>query len=294
LGTSRSSKNILRKVKQQMKVGITAIIIKRLEVPWLDEWIAHHLSLGFEKIVIYDNGNLAVDDGKWCVGARKLKGEEEGKWIKKPDAEYFEEYSDDQIEQMFLKIQDKYQGVLEVIPWVYIKHHNYTYPTSQYRSINDCFNKYPDYWWASIDPDEYFIFFEDETIQQLMARYPGKECFTFTQRVFDERNKKKSVREVLNWDFDQGHQFNPKRILKGPIEKVKFSHWLTPKGRSPSCKIWSGNVNVPKNLARYNHYRGNPLNAGGQIQMKYRKKYLKGRSKDECFTKVDKTMEKYL
>ena len=100
------------------KFGVTSIILRRLEVFWLEEWIDHYLSIGFEKIVLYDNGTLSIDDGIYSQGARQLTSEEIncGKWKKKPDAEYFEEFSDGYISNKLKEIKLKYMYSFHIHP----------------------------------------------------------------------------------------------------------------------------------------------------------------------------------
>ena len=45
-----------------MKASIWTIILPRLEVSFLEEWIIHHLELGFDEIYIYDRYHKNGDD----------------------------------------------------------------------------------------------------------------------------------------------------------------------------------------------------------------------------------------
>ena len=65
-----------------MKVCLWTIILPRLEVSFLEEWIVHHLELGFDKIYIYDNessSNVNIGaDNKYIpyYNIRKLENHE--------------------------------------------------------------------------------------------------------------------------------------------------------------------------------------------------------------------------
>ncbi len=37
-------------------ITLTSIILPRLEVFYLEEWIEHYLSMGVDKIILYNNG----------------------------------------------------------------------------------------------------------------------------------------------------------------------------------------------------------------------------------------------
>ena len=79
-----------------MIVSIYTLLIPRMELPFIKEWIDHHLSLGVDKIYIYNNGRVPSDNDQYLqAGARELlEGEKTIKWAKKPDEDYSLELSD--------------------------------------------------------------------------------------------------------------------------------------------------------------------------------------------------------
>ena len=70
-----------------MRISLYTQILPRLEVFFLEEWIEHHLMIGVDKIYLYNNGFLSVD----------IKHGTGKTWAKKPYANYFLEYSDEEI-----------------------------------------------------------------------------------------------------------------------------------------------------------------------------------------------------
>ncbi len=242
------------------KFGVTSIILRRLEVFWLEEWIDHYLSIGFEKIVLYDNGTLSIDDGIYSQGARQLTSEEIncGKWKKKPDAEYFEEFSDEYISNKLKEIKLKYEGILEVIPWECKKNHDYDYPLSQRQAFRHCFENYPEYWWACFDPDEFLVMLKDKDIQSLRHRYSKANCLQFKQRIFEERKKGVPAKKNINWGYDCEDRHECKVMCRGPVDTE--SKWaLYPHSIKPQKCILRV---FDKDIARINHYRGNPAKSG--------------------------------
>ena len=45
-----------------MKLSAHIMILPRKETFFLEEWINHHLDLGFDKIYVYDNGLITSED----------------------------------------------------------------------------------------------------------------------------------------------------------------------------------------------------------------------------------------
>ena len=91
-----------------LSLGLYTLILPRLEVFFLEEWIEHNLMLGVDKIYIYDNGLVPVPqrDAHWRKEREsdyqkywnQLSEEEKiGRWENKPQEDYFEDYSDEQI-----------------------------------------------------------------------------------------------------------------------------------------------------------------------------------------------------
>jgi len=52
--------------------AIYTLILPRLEVFYLQEWVEHHLNIGYDKIFIYNNGRISVDHTRGAKPWRAL------------------------------------------------------------------------------------------------------------------------------------------------------------------------------------------------------------------------------
>jgi hypothetical protein len=126
------------------KLDLVTLIAPRLEFYYLEEWINHYLSLGFDNIYIYNNGfNLCLTD------TEKSKNKRYGDYS-------FQEFTEEQINNSIDKISASYDKV-EIIPWEYGTDHMHKYPRSQFRSImNYCEFSDADFM-CFLDLDEFMI-----------------------------------------------------------------------------------------------------------------------------------------
>ena len=103
-------------------IDIITLIAPRLEFWYLEEWIEHHLSIGINKIYIYNNGfNLISDPNSpsnvisWQAQKvfknEKCKWEISKIWDLKPDVDHFQDFSESEISEKISELQDKYTNV---------------------------------------------------------------------------------------------------------------------------------------------------------------------------------------
>ena len=85
-----------------MNIGIYTLILPRIEVFFLKEWISHHLDIGVGKVWIYDNGTVTNDTSRLRSPPKVDIGNGGMKWRKKPDLDYSEHLSDDEIQAAML------------------------------------------------------------------------------------------------------------------------------------------------------------------------------------------------
>jgi len=264
-----------------MKISIYTLILPRLEVFFLEEWIDHHLALGIDEIYIYDNGVNNITDstpafnrqkGSYC---RSLRRDEVGiKWIKKPNADYNLEYSDDEIYQELDRIASKYDDRVKVVSWKNGIDHNMRHPRQQIIGFKNCVRRYKSDWWLHIDPDEFIVLNQHNSFQQLIDINDIAGCFKFGQRVFSSREKDKPVKNIYNWGYDLFHI--KKCLIINDIIHYHI-HDLEPKAGSI--------VNLDFNIGLIHHYRGEPSTMGGICHD----------SKRHCkFDKIDKGMDKHV
>lgn len=189
-----------------MKVSVFNTILPRLEISFLEEWIIHYLNLGFDKIYIYNNGtpyNKNLNGSYRPYGdVRQLKDEEIGiKWEKKPDLDYLDNISDEEIHNRLYSLQKKYKKYLKVVNWRFGKETKYLFPYSQILAYQHCVKNNKSDWWLHIDPDEYLVLYNHENIKNFINDNPLKHRFLFSQKVFDKRVVGKPVREIFNWGY---------------------------------------------------------------------------------------------
>lgn len=241
--------------------GISAIILRRIETYWLDEWIEYHLSIGFTKVLLYDNGNTSVDNSDIAKGGRALTKEEEsrGVWIKKPDAEYFWDKTDEDIEAELERLKGKYRNSLIVEPWVMGQNHLFEYPESQTESLKFTISTYPFMRWAFIDPDEFLILPRHNSIQELTAEYTNIGCLKFSERVYEERKRGKKALDITKWAYESPQG---KYLVRLPVvQSESFNvHNAIP--------VEGGVIEVPSSTAYIKHCRGNPMKHGGELNRK--------------------------
>jgi hypothetical protein len=243
----------------------------RLEFMYLEEWIEHHIKVGVDKVFIYDNGHLSVDNSKWADGSRKLKPDEVGlKWRKKPNANYFMDCSEEEIDK---RVHALASDKVSIIHWRFRHEHWTEYPDSQLTGFRDCVESNPEIdWWLFIDPDEFIMPKSFNVLPELISRMPNAGCFYFEQRVFEDRISQ-PVREIYNWGYDSDQS---KALVSTPILDYQV-HVSEP--------VNGEIIHVDRSDCIFHHYRGQPVNKG------FNPKLNVG---EVSFNKIDDSMRKYL
>lgn len=246
-----------------MDIAIYAIILPRLEILYLEEWIEHHINLGVTKIYLYNNGLKSVDHKKAHYFKPKTTGtwkkrsslwqaiplsKRKSMWRKKPMADYCEHLSDEEVMQGLKRIEEKFKEVT-VVSWVYGEDHKVGYPKSQLRGIRNCIRRFPSTWWLLIDPDEYIFLAEDLTLPELINLFPKKNVFSFGQKIFRARSPGRKVREIT----EQTGCFTRhgcKKLIRCPhinnLGSIKNIHSVKVKGQKK--------VRVPLKVGSFYHY----------------------------------------
>lgn len=268
-----------------MNIQIYTQIFPRLEVFFLDEWIQYHLNQGVRRIHLYDNGLHSADSENDMTGAvnlRTLRQEERGvKWRKKPDADYFLDFSNSQIYNELDKIVRKYPEEVTLTTWRTGKECKECQRVwCQLAGYQHCQNNNEADWWIHIDPDEYLVSENHKDVQNFLAacEMAGDHSVHIGQRVFEARRRDVPVKSLFLWGYDALDI--KKSIIKSPA-KVFTTKRL---GGIHQQYSQTGETCEPGiNDLRINHYRG--LGAGTMHL-----KYIEG-----CkFDKEDRWMEKHL
>lgn len=239
-------------------VTLCAVILLRKEVFYLEEWINHNLSLGVNSIYIYNNGLIPVNgknpsfkymDKKELERRRSLQSAPDHMvWAKKPHLDYFHDFSDDDILFKFNEIISKYPNVYEV-PWVSGVNHNDGHPCCQIKMYWDMLKR-PESWILNVDPDEYIVLRNHDSIQDFISDNNGFNYFEFYGKTYTQRIRNQSVRNIysncgLYLDGAQKWLINPpdrERVKALEIHSAKF-HGSKIKSFKDDEEIW------------FNHYK---------------------------------------
>lgn len=223
------------------KVTLCTIILPRLEVFFLEEWIQHHLALGVNTIYIFNNGltPVASKDAHWrdnseymkkvmiTAKEKSLKVPESKLWEKKPHVDYFLDYSDKEIMDKLNTVVGKYPQV-KLISWIHGKDHDYGYPRSQQKIIPEVLQIKKELWLLHLDPDEFLRFTEDTSIQSFINNNPTIEYFTIPSRRAILRKRDKSVKESEILGPDEPTKF---------LAKVSIKHYDLVSARIPGSWV---------------------------------------------------------
>ena len=188
-------------------ITLPSIILPRLEVFYLEEWIEHYLGLGVDKILIYNNGFNSVDGKSPCIKSMNKQELERRRalqsapshmvWSKKPHLDYFSDYSDAEILDKLNDIGSKYNEV-KVIPWVCGEDHDFPYPISQNRMLARVLNNKKNDWVLNVDPDEYIVLKNHNNLKEFINQYNDFNYFQFYGKTFTKRLRNKPVREIYS------------------------------------------------------------------------------------------------
>ena len=207
-----------------MKLSIYTMILPRLEVFFLEEWIEHNLKLGVDTIHIYDNGLTPASKKRPTQYYEKVlrptyeKLQESEKMYKtdiRPLSDYFTDYTDTQIYDKLNSIVNKYKEV-NIVSWRYGNEHTIVYPLSQASGYRNCVKNNKSDWWLHCDVDEYFILKRHGNFKELIEDYPNVCSFNFYQRRFHFRERNKSVREIYQCKKDFYLKY-PKSLVDNKI-----------------------------------------------------------------------------
>jgi hypothetical protein len=237
-----------------MKISLYTLILPRIELPFLEEWIHHNLSLGVDEIFIYNNGFSSIDSF-----SPKNCDEKDYKWTKKPDVEYNENLSDEQINTEINIIQSKYIGKVNFKSWAYKEDHEDEYPKSQVTGYKHCAENNPSDYWLFCDPDEFFVLQKHKTFQDLIEDDEMKDvgAFWFGPEFYEPRVNNKSTNELKtsgeyrmprgNWKHTRCMS---KSLVKTPIKWAYKFDSIIHKNRSTAG--YSKHIN--KDIGYFKHY----------------------------------------
>lgn len=188
-------------------ITLPSIILPRLEVFYLEEWIEHYLGLGVDEILLYNNGLIpvAAKNAYWNNMDSAEKNRRKSLqlspshqvWDCKPHLDYFSDYSDAEISDKLNDIDSKYNEV-KVIPWVCGEDHDFPYPISQNRMFARVLSNKKNDWVLNVDPDEYIVLKNHNNLKDFIDQYNGFNYFQFYGKTFTKRLRNKPVRDIYS------------------------------------------------------------------------------------------------
>jgi hypothetical protein len=238
-----------------MDVSLYTLISPRQDIHFIQEWISHYLSIGFDRIFIYENGIKPLDQERrasfmMCDEMFKHK-----MWV---DAR-----SADKIYKDLNSIVDKYDRV-KLVPW----HKPFTirkpfWYSAQMSGLTDCLVMNPNIGWiAFFDADE-FLWLKHNNIKKTLNT--KLSCVRFNQKVFECRNPRQPVRSITTCaKIENVYKFVAKL---SDIRKIDNMHKIgTARKR----------MQVDDTVGLIAHYRGQsyrayPLNQTDKRMLKYLK-----------------------
>jgi len=260
-----------------MTISIYTMILPRLEVFFLEEWFEHHLMLGIDVIHVYDNGLLSIQKNK---SGDSYKGT---KWRKKPYADYYLDYTDEQIYDKLNEVVDKFSNV-HLKKWrTEVECKVSGRSRCQLLGYKDCVENNKSDWWIHIDPDEYIFPIKHKNIRAFLNDDDNKHhsAFVLNQRIFNTRQRDKKVREIVNWSWE-GRRYGGGMVKTIIKNKIKTFYVHTPIPEDGRVK------QVPNEVMVYYHYHGPILGEG----FRTRELFIERSKKD--FNKTDASMLKFL
>lgn len=170
------------------RIAIMTIVIMRENAKFLDEWIAHHLDLGIDEIVVYDNSASRFDD---TFGVALPGVMFNGQDTNKHNVKYSEKLgvwaSQEAVQAEISRLLRKYEGRLRILEW---SRKNKAGVVSYFQcdAIRDFvlrFNDAFDYC-VAIDTDEFLLSEREWTVRQLVHHMEerGLGCGLIGQRRF--------------------------------------------------------------------------------------------------------------
>ncbi|NLR62652.1 glycosyltransferase family 92 protein [Chitinophaga polysaccharea] len=231
-----------------MTLGIHTIFVLRENILFLEEWINYHISIGVDKIILYDNSLSIGWEGstqttnKYNVNFGNLTAH----------------FSDRVVQKMLSGILNKYHSEVEYVEWS-PKDVDGNIFYAQNEGIEHYLTHYSDKidWTAFIDMDEFL--FSKVAIKEIVDKYQtmGNGDLLLLQKKFKDRfeDAKLPVTEILDCieGIDTRH-WAPKHIIKNKdFDFNTLAFWNV--HRLPV--INSNTIVMDPAELRFNHYNVN-------------------------------------
>lgn len=229
---------------QHINIAIATIILPRIELPWLNEWINYHKKIGVTKFLIYNNGFVSED----TQYKSKLDSfEKQYKWSKKPNCYYITDKHNEEVTKELYNLATAHPEV-EIVEWVKGVNHGYSYPESQMQMVYDsCKDK--KYKWLYIDPDEFLQLHKNTSIQEYLVNSNNLETLSLRipSKLFSERKLGKPVSSITTWSMNEEMR---KCLVSGEVSRDSTIHELN---------VGTSHKYATREDIEIYHYCGSPL-----------------------------------
>ena len=241
-----------------MKIGCATMILLRMEISHLEEWLVHLHHHEFEQVWIYYETQLMDPQFANKPG--------DTQWLKKPDNGFHLELTDEQVMAEFERIC-KHSPVPAVYRPVTMKQENIG---ARQHSVGNKAHKelkalgYD--WMAFLDVDEYLVTSSlKDSLQSVPSYYPEARM---VQKVFDSRWKKQKPLKVAEISHNYGYLDVASKYFMRPT-KVRAFGGIHDSTRHHNGGVW---IFDPERL-RYHHFRGLPPAGASHPKLGGIKKY---------------------
>jgi len=193
-----------------MEIRLFCIILPRLEISFLEEWVNWYLNIGVTNIHVFNNGERPVENG-WAHWLHDESSHDLDKrwnqcsvnehdrdivWSKKPHLDYHTDLDYNSIHDKLMSLQDKYTQ-LHIIPWEFRTDINVRYPRSQLKMIRKMLEDYPNDWILNLDPDEYLHLHQHKHFDNFLTDYNQYSYFEFECNMLGtDRTRGETVRSI--------------------------------------------------------------------------------------------------
>lgn len=179
-----------KKVKKQKKsncfkpgsLAIMSVFILRENILFLEEWLEHHISMGVDYFVLYDNSQTQKKNS-WNQNVIPGK-------VNKHNVNYDELISHEDANQLLKKILNKHKGKIEILSWAkkdkngIIRH----FQLEAFKHFCDTYYKKFDYG-LFIDMDEFMISRSSKNLNDIVKEMNANKISSlyFNSKLFSSR-----------------------------------------------------------------------------------------------------------
>jgi hypothetical protein len=277
-----------------MKIHLVTLFAPRLDFYYIEDWIKHNLNLGVDHIYFYNNGfNLASEPTQYSnkvgpiaekvFGDKGCSGEISKGWDLKPHIDHFLEWTEEEIDCILNRINDKYPNVT-FIPFEYNVHHLSKYPESQWKAMLHHIQQGRDSdWLAMLDIDEYINLGNHSNLKDFINYIGTKGDYdnialaeAFQKRIYREsftKHPNDHTQQARKFEYCAKKTFCKTSLLFPLKIGAAPNRWY-----SPGDIAWSNHkgctwyryhevttYDCDKNEAYYNHYKSDTLYAKDKI-----------------------------